>query len=290
MGEGQSDEKRENVELDKYSASEIASYLRDRLTKDPSQLPNPNAVSLLDQIINYPAQNQTKEELAQTESEAEEWASKIKYHFLNGKFGNGWQTQNGPLQFDHTTSDFRYTEVIGNFNIPPNVINGRNYQNIKATQAISSHLYHRKEQKDMNYLIIGVPSTNVNTEIGLAAEYLPLRYLMWSHKDVTPDTRGHHTPLEYEFFLPKQEANVLLEKIGKNPNLIEDIFQLQHPGLIAPGQVQRVRVNQLSIIDVQTATKDVDLLTSLPPNSYAIRTITPRETLNFTNPVGELPG
>ncbi|MBI2327717.1 hypothetical protein HYU92_05370 [Candidatus Curtissbacteria bacterium] len=290
MGEGQSDEKREKVELDKYSSEEIVRYLRDKLSKDPTQFPNPNALSLLDQIINYQANEQVEENSVQTETEASEWANKIKYHFLRGKFGNGWQTRNGPLRFDYNTSDFKSTEVKGSFTIPSDWIVDRNYKNIKAMGLLVGYFYEVSKQRDKNFLIVSAPSADVNRAIGLREDYVPLQYLMWSHKDATPDARGNHVPLSFYFFLPEQEAKAFLEKIGKNPDLIENVFQLQHPGLVAQGQVQRVRVDQLSRIDVETATAKFDLLTNPPGNPYAITSVTPKETLNFKNPVGEMPG
>lgn len=146
--------------------------------------------------------------------------------------------------------------------------------------------------RDANYLIIGKP-------FGEEEKQIAFFYRMFSHKDYTPDARGHHLDVDFLFSLPEEEARELIKAIQDDPLILDEVFREVFPQLTT--NLLRIQVNQIKMLDLNEEShcgqfglavlSDGTLHWDRP--TFRSRTVN-REgfftILSFLEPIGEMPG
>lgn len=166
---------------------------------------------------------------------------------LYGKFKNGIVINGRPITAK--AGAYTYIEQVGDMRGFPHNFD---YDSTWLSNGLDEELTDT-QKCEANYLLIdkeGVAGSPLAKALGYDGPVWGFRYISWSHREHTPDSRGHHIPIEFIFYLPLEEATQLCDDLIAEPQIIEKIFQDRFVGATGENAIQRVRVPALRFMEV----------------------------------------
>lgn len=203
---------------------------------------------------------------------AEQWARVIEeqgYGYLFGDFKGGWLIRGRPvseIKPEGMWQGLGGYDSIGHFgrddnlsmlsNDSPIRLSTRHFSRISGHGLTSGETNYfavyqlrptvkREKKRFFKTKTIDVPGPDADLVdgLGLQGDWSAATYHMTGRTDFA----GRATLLSFSFVLPTSEINRLTEEVVKNPDLIEEIFQLIYPKLSGDKGVKRAKAKKLMV-------------------------------------------